>query len=82
MVGELRCLNCSRHLADVVDGGGGRMALGPPAGQSAAPILVKRGPRGLHCGRCGGRALVEQTVGPLLARPAPAAAKQTLTPAA
>ena len=82
MVGELRCLNCSRHLADVVDGGTGRRELRPPAGQGAAPILVKRTPRGLHCGRCGGRALLEQSLERLGARPAVVTSKQVFNPAA
>jgi hypothetical protein len=42
MVGEIRCLMCSRRLADVVDGTNGRARLVPPAGRSAAPILVER----------------------------------------
>ena len=63
MYGEVRCLMCARHLADVVDGGRGRPRLSPPAGQSAAPILVEPTLRGLRCRRCGGRAMVEPVVG-------------------
>ena len=63
MVGELRCLNCSRYLADVVDGGAGRRRLIPPAGRETAPILVEVTPRGLRCKRCGGRALLEPALG-------------------
>jgi hypothetical protein len=63
MVGELRCLNCARYLADVIGDGRGRARLAPPAGQGAATILVERTARGLRCARCGGRALFEPAVG-------------------
>lgn len=63
MIGELRCLNCSRHLADVVDGDRGLPRVTPPSGHPTAPILVVRTTRGLRCARCGGRALLEQLLG-------------------
>jgi DNA-directed RNA polymerase subunit RPC12/RpoP len=83
MFGELRCLNCSRHLADVVDGGSGRPRLSHPGGRTTAPILVERTPRGLRCGRCGGRALLEPAIGSDALRPMAATpAARPLTPAA
>ena len=80
MLGEMRCLNCARYLADVVGDGHGRPRLTPPAGQSAAPILVERTARGLRRARCGGRAMFEPAVGgeaarrPAAVRSLPAAA--------
>jgi DNA-directed RNA polymerase subunit RPC12/RpoP len=56
---ELRCLNCSRHLADVVRGDDGRSRLRPPFGRGKAPILVVGTGRGLQCKRCGGRVMAE-----------------------
>jgi hypothetical protein len=73
MLGELRCLNCARHLADVVDGGGGRFRLSPPAGQATSPILVVQTPSGLRCARCWGRPMLEP-LPPGEAHPRPAAA--------
>ena len=81
MVGELRCLNCSRHLADVVDGGRGRLRLSPPAGHATAPILVEQTAYGLRCRRCGGRALVERVVAGEV-QPAARGAAGRVTPAA
>ncbi len=71
MLGELRCLNCARHLADVVDGGAGHARLNPPAGQAALPILVVKTLSGLRCTHCGGRPMLEP-LPPGEARPRPA----------
>lgn len=59
MIGELRCLNCSRHLADVVHGTSGRVKLVAPGGDANGMILVAKSSRGLRCTRCGGRPLLE-----------------------
>ena len=56
---ELRCLNCSRHLADVVRADDGRARLRPPFGRGEAPILVVGTGRRLLCKRCGGRVMAE-----------------------
>jgi hypothetical protein len=63
MIGELRCLNCSRHLADVVDVVDGRPRLEPPAGRSTTPVLVRQTAGGLRCARCGGRPMLEAAIG-------------------
>lgn len=60
MLGELHCLNCARHLADILLDAAGRARLGHPAGQKTRPILAVAGRAGLRCGRCGGRALLER----------------------
>ena len=62
MVGELRCLNCARHLADVVDGEHGQPRLSAPAGLAEAPILVTHTARGMRCSRCGGRPMLERSL--------------------
>jgi hypothetical protein len=73
MLGEMLCLNCSRYLADVVDGGAGRLRLRAPAGLATRPILVVTTPSGLRCARCGGRPMLEP-VPPGEAHPRPASA--------
>lgn len=70
MLGELHCLNCARHLADLVIGADGRPCLVPPAGQETRPILVRAAGAGARCARCGGRALLERPIGADV-RPAP-----------
>ena len=60
MVAELRCLNCARHLADLLRGPDNRARLDHPAGQAACPILVAVTRGGLRCARCRGRVLVER----------------------
>lgn len=61
MVGELHCLNCGRHLADVV-GERGEVRVEPPSGQAGRPILVMVKGNAPHCSRCGGRALLERPI--------------------
>lgn len=72
MVGEFHCLNCARHLADLIRAEDGRMRLDHPSGQASRPMLVTwlRGPR---CAACGGRAVLDQPLG-VERRAAPAAA--------
>jgi hypothetical protein len=82
MVAEVRCVNCSRHLADVVVGERGLPRLGPPSGQATTPILVVRSGRSLRCVRCGGRAMVEQLLGVEAAAAQSARADERLTSAA
>ncbi len=68
MVAELHCLNCARHLADVLLHRDGTVSIEPPGGQPDRPVLVASHPRGPRCVRCGGRALLER---PLIATPRP-----------
>lgn len=63
MLGELRCLNCGRHLADVLGGGAGPLRLTPPNGRAARLGLVASTARGLRCARCGGRPMLEPVPG-------------------
>jgi hypothetical protein len=63
MFGELRCLNCGRHLADIVVAASGRTRIEHPAGQETRPILLAADREGLRCGRCGGRAMMERPIG-------------------
>jgi hypothetical protein len=76
MLGELTCLNCARHLADLVTDHTGRPRLDHPAGQQGRPILVTLTRTGPRCNHCGGRALLER---PLTAdiRPQPTQPMQT-----
>jgi DNA-directed RNA polymerase subunit RPC12/RpoP len=60
VVAELHCLNCARHLADLLLAPGKRARLDHPAGQDARSILVSVTRTGLRCARCGGRVLVER----------------------
>lgn len=57
--GNLICLNCSRYLGTVrADGGRGvRVVPDPHRKPQAAPRRC--GPAQICCGRCGGRAVVE-----------------------
>jgi hypothetical protein len=57
--GEIRCMLCGRHLADIQAHEDGRLQLmRPNAGaKSRASVRVDGGR--LHCTHCGGRAFVE-----------------------
>jgi DNA-directed RNA polymerase subunit RPC12/RpoP len=58
-IGDVRCLNCSRSLAQLVPSADSvRLALQPAANQSRLQVIVA-GRRLLRCQHCGGRALVE-----------------------
>lgn len=60
IAGEVRCLNCSAVLADVVrcDDDENRFGLRPARFRSEVQVDIN-GPRSLRCRRCNGRALVE-----------------------
>jgi hypothetical protein len=59
LIGEVRCLNCSRSLAQLVRGPDGRkFTLLPAVNRSSVQVIVA-GRRLLRCGCCGGRAFVE-----------------------
>lgn len=60
MFAELHCLNCGRHLADLVRTTGGGLALRHPGGEESRPILVDLRPTGPRCARCGGKAMLER----------------------
>jgi hypothetical protein len=62
LTAELHCLNCARHLADLLHGSDDRAVLDHPAGQDTRPILVVSTEGGLRCARCGGRVLAEPPV--------------------
>jgi hypothetical protein len=63
-VGDIRCLNCGRSLAEVIrDGETGKMSLRPAANQSKVQVVVA-GRRMLRCARCHGRAFAEQLMEP------------------
>lgn len=74
MLAELNCLNCGRHLADLIRGDDGRPRLDHPAGQAHRPIMVNVVRGGAQCSRCGGRALAERPISidirPAMAKPA------------
>lgn len=60
VIAELHCLNCARHLADLLLGPGRRARLDYPGGHDTRPILVIVTLSGPRCARCGGRVLVER----------------------
>lgn len=57
--GELKCLNCSRFLGEVM--GPDEHHLGRDLESRWAPEapVLRSGPASFRCGRCGGRAVVE-----------------------
>lgn len=74
MIGELHCLNCARHLADLIRTAEGRIRLDHPSGQASRPVLAMWS-GGLRCAACGGRAVLDQPLGiERRAQPVPAAA--------
>ena len=59
LIGEVRCLNCSRSLGEVAQAGdSGQWRLVRPGVGGVLPRLAHGR---LRCSRCGGRALVEWT---------------------
>jgi hypothetical protein len=59
LAAELHCINCARHVADLVRGPDNRVVLDHPAGQDTRPILVAVSRGSLRCARCRGRVLAE-----------------------
>lgn len=58
-IGDVRCLNCSRALAQLVPAPDGtKLRLLPAANQSHVQVTVA-GRRLLRCQHCGGRAFIE-----------------------
>jgi len=58
-IGDVRCLNCSRALAQLVPAPDGtKLRLLPAANQSQVQVTVA-GRRLLRCRHCGGRAFIE-----------------------
>jgi hypothetical protein len=58
-IGELHCLCCARHLADVLRDTNGQVQLDHPSGQATKPVLAVQRQSRLYCARCGGNALFE-----------------------
>lgn len=57
---ELKCLNCSRFLGEVEGPEGSTLRLAPQRERATQAPVVRCGPTSFCCGRCGGRAIVEE----------------------
>jgi len=55
---EIRCLNCGRYLGELEGEQNGFFGNAKVVRQPAPGSIVKT-PRGLRCGRCGGKAIAE-----------------------
>lgn len=60
MFAELHCLNCGRHLGDLVRSRDGGLSIRHPGGQESRPVLLDLRPTGPRCSRCGGKAMLER----------------------